>query len=373
MKVEGETEAKSRWKENSKKAASVTLTWVVYSGILTALFTATAVGSVPLGPRFNPSVLTAWLIAIAVVSLATAWGCRRTEKNSPKSDRWTLTQKQKTILGRAVIGAGLLVIVAAVSVPFIVIEIKEDHNAWKSEKARRNFAVTSHLGNGPEFEVEAFDQTLAELHDSFQELKDNWTVQPEADRIRVWLFRDLQDYRIRTGQETASGHAWCTEEFGPVIAIPLEDAPSTSNNDTFSRTPMHEVVHALMCQSLGAEAFRSIPSWFHEGLATKYQMDGFRRTVQRIITRSVTWWKRDQFLKPESFCNVHASELSEKRQVILYATALEFTKFLQSTHGIETLNMIVDDVRTGTGFGESLESRLGGTCQALYNQWQESF
>ena len=373
MKVEEETEAKPRWRETSKKAASVTLTWVVYSGILVALFTTIAVGSVTLGPRFIPSILTAWLIAIVVATLATAWGYRREKEKSHKSDRWTLTQKQKTILGRIAIGVGLLGVITLISVPFIIIEMKEDQNAGKSEKARRNFAVTSHLGSGPEFEVEAFDQTLAELHDSFQELKGTWTVQPEADRIGVWLYRNLQDYRARTGQETAGGHAWCTEEFGPVIAIPLEEAPSTSNNDTLSRTPMHEVVHALMCQSLGAEAFHSIPSWFHEGLATKYQLDGFRRTVQRIVTRSATWWKRDQFLEPASFCNVHASELSEMGQVTLYSTALEFTKYLESTHSIETLNMIVDDVRMGTKFDESLESRLGGTCPALYSEWQDSF
>ena len=361
------------WKETLGKTASVTLTWVFYSACLAILFTVLVIELVPLGPKFKYSVLAAWVLAVSMAGLATALGHRRKQEKSQRPSKWTLTQRQKTVLERFAIPAALAGVIASILVPFIMIEIRKDTNSAKSEAAGHRFTVTSYVGRGSEYDIEAFEQTLAELEDSYQRLKGNWTVPPETDRVRVWVFRDVQDYRARTGQETANGHVWCSAEYGPTIAIPLEDAPSMSDNDTFSRTPVHEVVHALMCQSLGEEAFRSIPSWFHEGLATKYQTDGFRRIVIRAIARAVTWWTRNEFMEYESFCKEHPSELGEKQQGIFYATALEFTKFLESTHGIETLNLIVDDVRTGTRFDESMESRIGGTCEKLYSRWKDNF
>ena len=361
------------WKEVLGKTATVTLSWGVNSAGLAALFLVLTITFVPLGPRFTPSIIAACILAVPAAGLVTALEHRNTREKSQISSRWTFNQKQRKIIDRSIIPVGLLVLVALIAICLTFIEIRENANAAKSEAALQKFVVTSYLGNGPEFETEAFNQTLAELEDSYQSLKDHWILPSEAKAIQVQLFRDLKGYQAMTGKERTEGHLWCSEEFGPVVAIPLEKAPSTSNDDAVSRTPMHEMVHTLMCQSIGQEGFLSIPSWFHEGIAMRHHTTGFQRFWVRGFIRTRTWWNREKFLHQEDFCNKHPSTLDEGQQKVFYDTAMEFVRFLESGHGLDTLNLISDDVRTGTTFDKSMRTRLGGTCLDLYSNWKESF
>ena len=359
------------WKETIKKVTSVSLTWILYSACFAILFSALAIEFIPLGPRFTYSLFTAWILAVLTGGLTTAWMHREKKEESERSSRWKLTQSQKKVLERFLIVVAISGAVATAVVPFVLIEIKEDSNSAKAEDAKRKFTVISYLVNGPELETEAFNQTLAELEDSYQSLKDNWTITSDAEKIQVLLYRDIGDYQTITGQKQSAGHLWCSEEYGPVIALPLEDAPSTSTDDAVSQTPKHEMVHALMCQSTGWEGFRSIPAWFHEGMAMRYHTEGVRRFWVRGIFRVKTWWKRSEFINPEDFCYEHPSRLDEQQQTMLYTSAFEFIRFLESKNGMDALNRIVDDVRVKADFDESMERRVEGTCRDLYSNWKE--
>ena len=371
MRKEEVSQPELGWRETAKKATSICTTWIFYSAFFTVLFSVLVIELITLGPRFTSSLFAAWILAVLTGGLTTAWTHRGKKEKSERQSRWEFSERQKTIIRRSAIVVVILGVAASAAVPFILIEIKEDSNSGKAEAAKRRFAVVSYLGNGPEFEIEAFNQTLAELEESYQSLKDNWTISPDAEKIRIWLYRDIRDYHTMTGQEQSAGHLWCSEEYGPVIALPLEDAPSTSTNDAVSQTPKHEMVHALMCQSTGWEDFRSIPAWFHEGMAMRYHTEGFRRFWVRGIFRAKTWWKRSQFISPEDFCYEHPSRLDEQQQSLLYTSAFEFIRFLESENEIDALNGIVDDVRVGTDFDDSMERRLGGTCRELYSNWKE--
>ena len=368
-----ETQVESDWKGTFKRATSIALTWILYSACLSVLFSILIIEFVPLGPWFTNGLIGALVTAFSIGGLSTAWVNREKKQESERTSKWNLTPRQKKALERSLIAVAILGVAASAAVPFILIEIKEDSNSAKAEAAKRRFAVVSYLGNGPEFEIEAFDQTLAELEDSYQSLKDNWTIPPDAEKIRVWLYRDIRDYQTMTGQEQSAGHLWCSEEYGPVIALPLEDAPSTSTDDAVSQTPKHEMVHALMCQSVGWKSFRSIPAWFHEGMAMRYHTEGFRRFWVRGIFKIKTWWKRSEFMSPDDFCYEHPSRLDEQQQSLLYTSAFEFIRFIESNNGIDALNSIVDDIRVGTDLDKSMEGRLGRTCGELYSNWKEQF
>ena len=367
------TQPKFGWKETLKRVTSVALTWILYSACLSLLFSVLVIEFVPLGPWFTHSLIAALVLACLISGLSTAWVNRGKKGESERPSRWKFTQRQKKALERAMFPVMVLGIAAVAAIPFALIEVKEDSNAKKSEVAKRRFAVVSYLGNGPEFEIEAFNQTLAELEDSYQSLKEKWTIPSDAEKIRVWLYRDIRGYQTMTGQELSAGHLWCSEKYGPVIALPLEDAPSTSTDDAVSQTPTHEMVHALMCQSAGLEGFREIPSWFHEGMAMRYHTAGFKRFWVRGLFRVKTWWQRTALIESEDFCYEHPSRPDEKHQPILYATALEFIRFLETEKGIDNLNRIVDEVREGTDFNESMDRRLGGTCVEMYRNWKKSF
>ena len=355
-------------------AVSSAILWVIISAILAAILTLLVADWITLGPRFIYGLIAAWTLASVVSALAVWWLERQNADESNQSKKWHFTPKQ-TALGIIVV---ILICAAGFPVNIGIREIKEDINERKAEDARHRFAVTSYLGSGGDFDVKAVNQTLAELEDSYQQLKETWTLPEQADRIKVWLFRDLRYYQLQMNTDLAAGHLWCSleiesVELGPVIVIPLERAPSASTDDNFSRTPMHEMVHALMCLSLGEEDFHSIPRWFLEGMAERYATEGISRIGMRTTNRMKLWLNIQEPPDTSRFCARRFSGRNRSDQSAFYSTSHDFVRSLESRHGLQTLNLIVEDVRTGFDFEDSMESRLGGTCAELYSEWKENF
>ena len=105
----------------------------------------------------------------------------------------------------------------------------------------------------------------------------------------------------------------------------------------------------------------------------RYHTGGFKRFWVRGIFRVRTWLKRNEFIEREDFCYKHPSRMDDEQESILYVSALEFVRFLESEQSIDTLNLIIDDVGTGSTFDESVQIRLGETCEELYRRWKDSF
>ena len=369
--------ASSTKKGNRSKiseAASSAVVWLIVSGILAACFTLVAADQVTLGPKFIYGLIAAWTLA-SVIGTLVIWRLQQEKgKETGETKKWPFTLKQ-TMLGFAVL---IFTLAAGCGLDVGIREIEENTNERKAKEARLRFAVTSYQYDGGDFNPEAVNQTLAELEDSFQNLKDYWTLPEQAPRIKVWLFRDLSDYQLRMNTNLAAGHLWCSleidsVELGPVIAIPLEKAPSASSGDNFSRTPTHEMVHALMCQSMGEKAFRSTPRWYLEGVAERFETEGLARIRMRATDRMKLWLGLIETPEPERFCARHFTEKTRVNQQAFYRTSHEFIRSLESRHGIERINQIVEDVRTGISFDESVRNRLKGTCSELYTQWKNSY
>ena len=73
------------------------------------------------------------------------------------------------------------------------------------------------------------------------------------------LHPNLEEYRAERGLQWSRGSVECREH-ETVISVPLEDAPSILTEGPHpSPAPLHEMVHAMVCQSLGSEAMLSIP------------------------------------------------------------------------------------------------------------------
>ena len=284
---------------------------------------------------------------------------QRTEK------RWTGQQKA--------IGAAVFVIATVLMIPTGITqrEFQERTNRTKGEAAKLNFTVIEYPFDGERFDEGAVNQTLAELEDSYQELKNEWG-RPDRGKMQVHLFRNLDEYQERTGNFHAGGHASCIEST-PVIVIPLEKAPSASNNDNFSRTPAHEIAHGLLCLNLGPEKYHSIPRWFHEGTAQRYEVDGYARIGMRTISRVKTWLGKDEFLPGDRFCAKQFHPRDAHEQSVFYRTSLEFIRHLDARHGLENVNLLVDDVRLGQKFEYSMPERIGARCEEAYDAWKKSF
>ena len=356
---------------NTKKLreiAGAIVVWVILSVVAMAGTTLAALDLVALGPRFVPSIIATWVftaVATAPVTVLLLWCIA---KFPPLSKKVTFTKKE-IVLYISIIG---IIIIALPLSNLVVREVNEYRNEHKAQVARERFAFAQHLGNGPEFEEHAMNQTLADLERSYQRLRTLWVLPEEAEKIYVELHRDIQSYWQSTGNLGAGGHLRCTERT-PVIFIPLEEAPSTSGTHTSFRTPMHEMVHALMCQSVGADAFNSIPRWFHEGMARRFQFEGLSQIKKRLDNRTTLWQWKDELPAQEDFCIHGLLGLTGGQKSLFYRTAHEFIRFIESEHDLKTLNLIVDDMRNGKMFDESMTERLGENCLELYSSWKESF
>ena len=322
---------------------------------------------VQLGPHFTLAVAASVILTIRLTtescSVLNEWVLRNPRWDEPICRSRKCKLATLTIL--------VLIIPILVGTAVLVREIKETSNQAKAQEAQQTFRTVRYLQPGPPFNEDAVNQTLSELQDSYQSLKGIWTRPRTASRIQVNLFGDIEHYHLESGPDRARGHVRCDDD-APLIEIPLEPAPSAFRDDTPSTTPKHEMVHALMCQSIGFEAFHSIPRWFHEGIAQRYQNEGrVSKIGPRTVNRMAVWWKSNSLLSPRTFCNQHLPE--EKEIGTFYQTSFEFIRWLEAKHGINNINQIPEDVRTGANFDDSLQARLGGSCEALYDSWNNSF
>lgn len=322
---------------------------------------------VSLGPRFEVTLtVVALLIALFLVTFFLAvFLLRGAFRPTRRPARWDRRQALK------VIGALLLI-----TLPIGVIGIG---NAIVDHRTRPQDAEAALEAFGVEYQPDVdkarLERTLAEFERIRRDFTKQWGIPDSSLRIRLDLFRDAYDYRAYTsrawGIDWASGHAQCLEN-EITIGVPLEEASTVFEELPISSTLAHEMVHATWCQKLGTSSYRSIPRWFHEGMAKRYGNEGINRLGRKGLNRWAVWLNRKNLLPVTQFCSY---QLTGGRTTIglFYATSWEFIRSLEASHGIQSINAIVEDVGDGRAFEDSLRDRLGGTCSELYREWTQSF
>ena len=352
-----------------RKVVSGVPIWIVMTLILSAFLATFVLGNAPLGPMFVPTVAGCLLVSGVLSTIAVLWMYRASNKEQASPNQRTLDRKKLFIWLSVMIPVTSLLAVAS---PIAVREWEERNNASKADQALEQFDILSNNGGNRGFQPEALHQTVADLESGYQQLKNTWTLPEAPDKIRVELFRNHQEYVAYLGNPYVRGHVQCREH-GPIIFIPLEMAPSVMDGDSFSRTPMHEMVHALMCQSLGQERFFRIPRWFHEGVATRYAAEGFSRVGARLTNKLKVWSHRKDPIEARRLCSQWFIPRDADEDLFFYRTSLEFVTYLEFEHGNFTLNELVEDVRKGSEFDRSFQTRLGSSCESLYLGWVQSF
>ena len=215
------------------------------------------------------------------------------------------------------------------------------------------------------------ERTLAEFERARRRLLDEWSQPKESSRIPLYLYKNRTNFLAGWGLKEAAGAAACLET-GPIIGVPLEQASETGTEQPASNTPLHEMVHAMMCQSLGRSSFYSVPRWFHEGMAELYSEEGIFNLFGRIFNRLMIWHYRQDLMPPDTFCSYEASG-SAVEVSRFYATTWEFLRSLDGRYGRHALTRVIDLVASGATFEDSLLNQLGGTCTELYTEWIRAF
>ena len=360
---------------NAWALARIIIAWLALSAFfgLGLLF---VIDKVPLGPEFGPA-LTIYLADAVTTGLGSAlllargWTLYR-DRSDQYCKLWTF---KRVILGLAAI-ALVAALCAVVSIAWS--DVRLSGTEADAESARQEFRVFTY---GDDLDQSKLDRTLAEFEQARRRLEGEWPESREALPIELHLFKDIQQFHDRRGRmEWAVGAAYCSLT-NVAIAVPLEEGLGAFESSDHSRAPMHEMVHAMMCQSLGASAYFLVPSWFHEGLAQLYENEVFGRIHWRVLVRSLAWYLGEYLSAPETFCSQQGFD-SQDDVALFYFISMEFVRFLEARHGRDALNSVVEDVGSGGAvwdvgsvqvFNDSLRDRFGGTCEYLYSEWVESW
>ena len=324
------------------------------------LFLVAVLETIPLGSRFNVSITVA-LIASALVALLLAIRlvC------SPSRRRVTLSRRAEVVI----IGGGMLLLVG-ISVGTLIGGpiLERGPRAADADAARQRFVVPD-TSRFPSNDVE---RVLGEFERAARRLEGLWPSMEGRGPVVLELYPNAEAYRTERGLQWSRGSVECREH-ETVISVPLGNTSGIMTEGPHpASVPMHEMLHAMVCQRLGARSMLSVPSWFHEGLAQLHAKQGVARVGDRVFNRLVVWVKRGDRLSPERLCYGKPSTSSAEASYF-YEVSWEFIRYLGVHHGVDDLNGVVKDVGDGMGFGDSLLTRFGGECAGLYAKWLEGW
>ena len=336
------------------------ISWLFLWALITFVVELVIVEAVSLGPRFGTmTMVVAPLVALPVATRLALIKPRR----ATRSDDWMKRHPRKAALFYiALVVASLLMMAIAMS-PRI---IEHRSRGSDAEAALQSFVPIHEAGLDPA----KVERTLAEFERARSHLANKWQIPDTSLPISLYLFRDMREYKAYMaifGREWSGGHATCLDG-GATIGVPLEDASNVFEESPASRTPLHEMVHATWCQSLGRSSYRSIPRWFHEGMAQWHANEGWRQFPERAMNRWAVWVSRESLLPATEFCGYTAGG-SRTEIRLLYSASWEFIRSIEAGYGIQSLNEVVEDVRSGKSFRDSLVDRFGGSCTELYATW----
>ena len=335
------------------------ISWLFLWGLTTVVAELVIVEAVSLGPRFG--TMTTVVAPLVALPIATSLALIKPRRAS-RSDEWMKCHPRKAAL---ILTVAILLLVGVAMSPRII-----EHRSLggDSEAALQSFFPVYGAGVDPA----KVDRTLAEFERARRHLADKWQVPDTGSPISLYLFRDIREYKAYmapAGFDWSGGYASCLKD-GVTIGVPLEDASNVLEESPASRTPLHEMVHATWCQSLGRSSYSSIPRWFHEGMAQWFANEGWREFPERAMNRWSVWIGRGSLLSTTEFCG-YTSGGSRADIRLLYSTSWEFIRSLEAGYGIQSLNEVVDDVRSGKSFNDSLLDRFAGSCGELYAVWSQ--
>ena len=338
------------------KVTEVFIGWLFILVLLELIVAST----VSLGPWFGP--MTKVVAPLVALPIAIRLALMKRRSNS-RLNGWAKRHERKAIL---LFGVAMLPVMGFAMSPAIA---EHSSRSQDAEVALHSF-VPIHASDVDHARLK---RTLAEFERARRNLAGHWSTPDSSPRILLYLFRDVRQYKqymATMGLDWSGGYAICREN-GVTIGVPLEEASNVFEELPASRTPLHEMVHATWCQRLGQGPYMSIPRWFHEGMAKRYDSASSRQFLDRALNRWMVWLNRGSIMSATEFCG-YTSGGSRAEIGLLYGTSWEFIRSLETGHDIQRLNSVIGDVGAGKDFDDSLRDRIGGTCAELYMEWSQS-
>ena len=351
--------AKSSWRVVTTVAfvgVGTTTLWVICAWYL--------IEQIPLGPKFIWYFLAAIPLALFLSVLLDR------DRRATNGLMAAAVEKQSRQANRRTSALGLtLLFLVIVALPLGPQLFESSTRATDAKAARKYTALVLETGSV----AEDIEQTLADIERGRRALKAEWPT--DSLQISLQIFSDVAEYQELLGHPIwTAGVTTCNPE-GPHVAVPSEKARGLLTETRSTTATRHEVVHAVMCGSIGKDAMNSISTWFHEGMAELYSRRGLAHTIGRASNRLRVWLHRDGPMPSDEFCSYDPPELGGAWDeiILFYQTSWEFMRYLEHSFGRASLVALARGVGPTMPFEDSLMLHLGSTCEQLHRSWLDSW
>ncbi len=345
--------------------ATWALCFIVLCLAFGALYVPIAIDANPLNPSFQImlSVIAAMTASTAISATMLLYLLTKSLSRGPEN-RGNILESRVV---RMVLLVGVLgTAVAALYGVYVRPAPDESRMIESAAEARDTFGVVWDAGNY--YGRVHLNPTLAEFQQAHEELSGRWAAPAETPKIVLHIFGDMGEFQDAVLSDILIGATRCYMGGLAVILVPLRESAEVAFPGEYGQTPKHEMVHALVCQSVDRSGFFDLPDWFHEGVAQVYEYEN--QSFIRWQMRLQVWFARTSLPDTERFCRNRVRESGEYPWMF-YQAAHEFALFLISRHGEEALERVIEDVAAGAPFDEAARRSFNGSCSELYGDWVE--
>ncbi|MDV2988792.1 MAG: hypothetical protein P3T54_01345 [Dehalogenimonas sp.] len=223
-----------------------------------------------------------------------------------------------------------------------------------------------------EIPVESVRSTLVILQEEIERLRKQYKPSNTYDRITIYLYPNIVDFRSDTGQNDAHGAFSVLNDGSPLLFLVAEKARDSMKSNITTPTPSHEISHLVIYETLGAAAIEMFPRGIYEGLAVKDSLKGFQRFPERIFLRLDLMMSSVNTHDIKNFL-VYGSPSESMRASQLYSTSYEFVEYLSSRYGDYLFTDIFRYMTDGNHFLIGFYRTVGLDFGEVYEEWVDRY
>ncbi len=212
------------------------------------------------------------------------------------------------------------------------------------------------VGERPQM-IQALDvalNALAEMH---------WTLQTNpSPQVDIYIYPSQQD--MQSAMQIA-GFEWAGASVYPELGVILVAVPPTREGLlNMDRDIPHELTHAVLYDTLGAQGYASLPTWLNEGLAAHFEA---RPSPDYAVTLA-TSHQAKTLIPITELCAPFPDDAN--LALLAYAESASFVNFLRQTYGWSSVRDLLFAYADGMGCSTGAQKTLNMELSQLDWNWR---
>jgi hypothetical protein len=185
---------------------------------------------------------------------------------------------------------------------------------------------------------------------------------PSAMDIYIYDSQDnLSSAMALTGREWVSGQAH--PELGVAVVAILFTEGYTSR---MMRYIPHEITHLLVYRAVSPSAYRYVPEWLDEGLATANE----RLPTPEYVTALEEASAEEQLLPVEELCVPFSP--NSRTALLAYAQSGSLVRFIRERYGAQGIRSLLETYANGASCAGGVQKALDISFSGLETAWRAS-